>query len=67
MGAAASHIGTLFQNFIADHILDQYKMEEYQSETDSDYTSYWRDWVRLCLHQPQLRLRIRVLTLLPDD
>lgn len=20
-------------------------MEEYGSETDSDYTSYWRDWV----------------------
>jgi protein-S-isoprenylcysteine O-methyltransferase Ste14 len=24
-------------------------MEDFQSETDSDYTSYWRDWVRwLC-------------------
>jgi hypothetical protein len=21
------------------------KMEDFQSETDSDYTSYWRDWV----------------------
>lgn len=21
-------------------------MEDFQSETDSDYTSYWRDWVR---------------------
>ncbi len=20
-------------------------MEDFQSETDSDYTSYWRDWV----------------------
>ena len=23
---------------------------EYASETDSDYTSYWRDWVRAFLH-----------------
>lgn len=22
-------------------------MEDFQSETDSDYTSYWRDWVSL--------------------
>lgn len=22
-------------------------MEDYNSETDSDYTSYWRDWVGL--------------------
>lgn len=22
-------------------------MEDFNSETDSDYTSYWRDWVRL--------------------
>lgn len=22
-------------------------MDEFNSETDSDYTSYWRDWVRL--------------------
>lgn len=21
------------------------KMEDFNSETDSDYTSYWRDWV----------------------
>ena len=21
-------------------------MEDFNSETDSDYTSYWRDWVR---------------------
>lgn len=21
------------------------RMEDYASETDSDYTSYWRDWV----------------------
>ena len=21
------------------------RMEEFNSETDSDYTSYWRDWV----------------------
>jgi len=24
-------------------------MEDFQSETDSDYTSYWRDWVRTFL------------------
>lgn len=22
-------------------------MEDFNSETDSDYTSYWRDWVSL--------------------
>jgi len=22
-------------------------MEDFQSETDSDYTSYWRDWVSI--------------------
>lgn len=26
-------------------------MEDFQSETDSDYTSYWRDWVCLFLSQ----------------
>lgn len=26
-------------------------MEDFNSETDSDYTSYWRDWVRIiCFH-----------------
>lgn len=25
--------------------VNKYIVEEYQSETDSDYTSYWRDWV----------------------
>ena len=24
-------------------------MEEFNSETDSDYTSYWRDWVSVCV------------------
>lgn len=24
-------------------------MEDFNSETDSDYTSYWRDWVSFCL------------------
>jgi hypothetical protein len=24
-------------------------MDDFNSETDSDYTSYWRDWVRLNL------------------
>ncbi|OJJ63394.1 hypothetical protein ASPSYDRAFT_37940, partial [Aspergillus sydowii CBS 593.65] len=23
-------------------------MEDFNSETDSDYTSYWRDWVSPC-------------------
>jgi hypothetical protein len=27
-------------------------MDDFNSETDSDYTSYWRDWVgpSLCIH-----------------
>jgi hypothetical protein len=25
----------------------KWKMDDFNSETDSDYTSYWRDWVSL--------------------
>jgi hypothetical protein len=25
------------------------KMDDFNSETDSDYTSYWRDWVSISL------------------
>lgn len=37
-------------------------MEDFNSETDSDYTSYWRDWVRAILgnfggnHMPRRRV-----------
>lgn len=35
-----------FSTAIAYHIIKSGdKMEDFQSETDSDYTSYWRDWV----------------------
>ncbi|KIW91247.1 uncharacterized protein Z519_08143 [Cladophialophora bantiana CBS 173.52] len=36
----------LLSNIIAYYILQKGigMMEEFQSETDSDYTSYWRDW-----------------------
>jgi hypothetical protein len=26
---------------------EEWKMDDFNSETDSDYTSYWRDWVSL--------------------
>jgi hypothetical protein len=29
--------------------LREERMEDFNSETDSDYTSYWRDWVSLLL------------------
>ena len=30
---------------LAYYVLRLHTMEDFQSETDSDYTSYWRDWV----------------------
>lgn len=34
-------------------------MDEYASESDSDYTSYWRDWVsRFCCLHPVYLLSI---------
>jgi hypothetical protein len=40
----------LLATFVTFVLFD--KMEDFQSETDSDYTSYWRDWVssRIFLH-----------------
>jgi hypothetical protein len=35
-------------------------MDDFQSETDSDYTSYWRDWVSLALHPCGLVFVLRV-------
>ena len=32
------------------------RMEDFNSETDSDYTSYWRDWVSLKLSSVSVRL-----------
>ena len=33
-------------------------MDEFASDTDSDYTSYWRDWVS---HQHEFLLRLLVM------
>lgn len=29
-------------------------MEDFNSETDSDYTSYWRDWVSKVFSTPRV-------------
>ena len=35
-------------------------MDEFNSETDSDYTSYWRDWVSPSFSFPLLCVRCPV-------
>lgn len=44
-------------------------MEDFNSETDSDYASYWRDWVGPSLlgtlYVSALRLSTRTLLLFP--
>lgn len=48
------------------HKVAELEMEDYNSETDSDYTSYWRDWVGELSNQTLFSFSTSLLSAFPN-